>query len=194
MGNADWTFYPKLLLTKGTIDVFFLSFLWHKILVLIFNMFIYVNVGHSKFVKMHGDGSDFYRSALVFYTRHRVNITIYLSNCLHTHMLTLMPLQLINKLWTTVALFHCCNLIWGLTNNNYSLYLITYFKVFDCQWQCQNMFVLYFHSLAIFSWTVQQINRDIFLLLKTTQIWVITICVVLDQCTVIFQKEGVNYK
>jgi hypothetical protein len=34
--------------------------LLHKIIVLIFNMFIYVKVGHSK---------------LVFYFRHRVNIT-----------------------------------------------------------------------------------------------------------------------
>ena len=35
-------------------------------------------------VEMHGDASDFYRSALVFYTRHRVNITIYRTVYLHT--------------------------------------------------------------------------------------------------------------
>ena len=34
-----------------------------KILVLLFNMFIYVKVSHSKFIEMHGDTSDFYRSA-----------------------------------------------------------------------------------------------------------------------------------
>ena len=39
------------------------SFLWHKILVLIFNMFIYVKVVHSKFVEMREDASDLYRSA-----------------------------------------------------------------------------------------------------------------------------------
>ena len=38
----------------------------HKILALVFNMFIYAKVGHSKFVEMHGDASDFYRSTLVF--------------------------------------------------------------------------------------------------------------------------------
>jgi hypothetical protein len=39
-------------------------------------MFIYAKVGHSKFVEMHRDASDFYRSALVFYTRHWVDIKI----------------------------------------------------------------------------------------------------------------------
>jgi hypothetical protein len=38
------------------------SFLWHKILVLIFNMLIHAKVGHSKSVEMHEDASDIYRS------------------------------------------------------------------------------------------------------------------------------------
>ena len=42
-------------------------------------MFKYAKVGHSKFVEMHGDASEFYLSALVFYARHRVNDV---SNCL----------------------------------------------------------------------------------------------------------------
>jgi hypothetical protein len=37
----------------------YVSFLWHKILVLIINMFIYVKVGHSIFVGMQEDTSDF---------------------------------------------------------------------------------------------------------------------------------------
>jgi hypothetical protein len=37
----------------------------HKILALVFNMFIYAKVGHSKFIEMHRDASDFYRSTLV---------------------------------------------------------------------------------------------------------------------------------
>jgi hypothetical protein len=42
---------------------------------------------------------------------------------------------------------------------------------------------------------IKQIDRDIALLLKITQIRVITICVVLDHNTVIFQKEkGVHIK
>jgi hypothetical protein len=29
-------------------------------------------------------------------------------------------------LWTTVAFLCCCNLIWGLANNNYSLYILQF--------------------------------------------------------------------
>jgi hypothetical protein len=50
------------------------------------NMFTFASVGHSKFVKMHGDASHFYPSTLIFYTRHRVNITIYRTVYLHTYM------------------------------------------------------------------------------------------------------------
>ena len=39
---------------------------------------------------------------------------------------TLIPLQLEHRLWTIVVLFHCCTLIWGLTNNNYNLYLLQF--------------------------------------------------------------------
>ena len=57
--------------------------------------------------------------------------------------------------------------------------------------------MLYFHSQAIYSWTIEQIDRDIVLLLKITQILVITICVVFDHSTVIFisiGKGGGTYK
>jgi hypothetical protein len=37
-----------------------------------------------------------------------------------------MHIQLKNRLWTTVAFLHCCNLIWGLANNNYSLYFLLF--------------------------------------------------------------------
>ena len=129
---------------------------------------------------MHVDASDIYPSALVFYTRHWVNITIYQSVYLHTDMCLQMltHIQLKNKVWTTVALLS---------------------SVFDYQWQFT--FMLYFHSLLyctpIYSWTIEQIERYIVLLLKITQIWVITICVVLDHNTVIFQEEkagGGTYK
>ena len=49
-----------------------------------FNMFTFASVGHSKFAKMHGDVSHFYPSTLIFYTRQRVNITIYRTVYLHT--------------------------------------------------------------------------------------------------------------
>jgi hypothetical protein len=49
-------------------------------------MFIYTNIGNSKFVEMYGDASDIYPPALVFNTRHQVNITIYQTVYLHPDM------------------------------------------------------------------------------------------------------------
>jgi hypothetical protein len=57
--------------------IYFFSFLCHKIIVLISNMFIYAKIGNSKFVEMHGNASD---------TWHRVNITIYRTVYLRTDM------------------------------------------------------------------------------------------------------------
>jgi hypothetical protein len=59
------------------------------------------------------------------------------------------------------------------------------------------MFVLFFHTVLLY--IVGQLSKltDIVLLLKITQILLITICVVLDDNTVIFQKEkgeGGTYK
>jgi hypothetical protein len=75
---------------------------------------------------MHVDVSVIYPSALVFYTRHQVNITIYRTVYLHTDMClqTLTHIQLKNKL--NYTLLCCCNLIWGLANNNYSLYILQF--------------------------------------------------------------------
>jgi hypothetical protein len=93
---------------------------------------------------------------------------------------TLIPLQLKNRLWTTVVLFHCCTLIWGLTNNNYSLYLLQFMTVSVNIRSCY----ICIPWLSIYSWTVEQIGIDIFLLLKAT------FCVVLIQSIVIFKKKG----
>ena len=49
-------------------------------------MFIYMNIGNPKFVEMHGDASDIYPPALIFYTRHRVITTIYRTVYLHPDM------------------------------------------------------------------------------------------------------------
>ena len=83
MGNVEQTFCPGLLSTKQPFDLLSFHF---RYIALIFNMFIYMyaDVGHSKFVEMHRDASEFYLSALVFYTRQRVNITIYQTVYLHT--------------------------------------------------------------------------------------------------------------
>jgi len=55
-------------------------------------MFIFAKIGHSKFVGMHGDYSDFYPSTLGFYTQHRVNIIlwsidlfIYIQTCVNVN-------------------------------------------------------------------------------------------------------------
>ena len=137
---------------------------------------------------MHIDASDIYPSALVFYTRHRV---IYIQTCVY------MYIQLRNKLWTTIGFLRCCNLIWDQANNNSCLYFLQFLTISDHRWQFT--FVLYekknenslLYCTPIYSWTIEQIDTDIVLLLKVTQIWVITICVVLDHNTVIFQKEKV---
>jgi hypothetical protein len=47
-------------------------------------MFIYAKIGNSKFVEMHGMLLDIHPAALIFYTRHRVNITISPTVYLHT--------------------------------------------------------------------------------------------------------------
>ena len=70
-------------------------------------MFIYAKVGHSKFVEMHGDASDFYRSALVFYTQHQVNITIYRTFYLHTDMCVVKW----NEHFTETLFFHYVNVV-----------------------------------------------------------------------------------
>jgi len=56
-----------------------------------FNMFIFVKIGHSKFVGMHRDALDFYPSTLGFYTRHRVNIMI--DRCLFIHCRQRAPVE-----------------------------------------------------------------------------------------------------
>ena len=47
---------------------------------------MYAKIGNSKFVEMHGTLPDIYPSALVFYTRHRVNNTIFRTVYLQTLM------------------------------------------------------------------------------------------------------------
>jgi hypothetical protein len=86
------TFLSEATFNKTIFWLIIFSFLilLHKIIALIFNMFIYAKVGHSKLIEMHRNASDFYRSALVFHTWvqswHRVNITIYWTVYLHTDM------------------------------------------------------------------------------------------------------------
>ena len=143
---------------------------------------------------MHVDASDIYPSTLVFYTRYRVNITIYQTVYLHTDMClqTLTHIQLKYKFWTTVAFLRCCNLTWGLANNNYSLYFLQFLTISGNLRLCY-IFIPYCNVLLYIVGPLSKLTRDIVLLLKITLIWVITICVVLDDLdhntVIIFQKE-----
>jgi hypothetical protein len=88
-------------------ELFVRSYIQQNELLIILSHFKYVHICEdckSKFVEMHVDASDIYPSALVFYTRHRVNITIYRTVYLHTDMCLQMltHIQLKNKLWTTL--------------------------------------------------------------------------------------------
>ena len=115
-----------------------------------------------------------------------MELFIYIQTCVNVNAY---PIKKID--WTTVALVHCCNLNWGLANDNYNLYFLQFLT------DSGNLRLLYFHSEAIYSWTIEQIDRDIVLLLNITQIWVITICVVFDHTTVIFiskGKKGLGFK
>jgi hypothetical protein len=95
-------------------------------------------VANNKEVKLQLSGfSPILHNRLVMYlSLHRYNCQLYASllrrpiyrfqweleaNCLYSDrpVSTLIPLQLKYRLWTTVVLFHCCALIWGLTNDNY---------------------------------------------------------------------------
>jgi hypothetical protein len=87
------------------------------------------------------------------------------------------------QLWTTVAFLHCCNLIWGLANNNYSLY----FLQFLTDWQFT--FVLYFLSLSIVG-PFSKLTETSFFCWRSHKYELLQFCVVLDHSTVIFQKRG----
>ena len=137
-GTVPWEMLTKLFvriyIQQNKLLIYFFSFLWHKIIVLISNLFIYLCEDcNSKFVEIHVDASDIHPSTLVFYTWRRVNITIYRTVYLHTNMTlclqTLTHIQIKNKLWATVAFLHCCNMIWGLANNNYSLYFLQFLTI-----------------------------------------------------------------
>ena len=88
----------------------------------------------------------------------------------------------VKKKITTVSIFIPIVAIWlwGLRNNNLFYNLLQFLT-----------FVLYFHYLQRINIEVGPLGKlaeTYFFLLKTTQIWVITIVVVLDQSTVTFQK------
>ena len=92
-------------------------------------------------------------SCMVFYTWQQVNVTIYRTVYLHTNMCKRYCIQNKKIDWATIALFHCCNLIWGLTNNNYSLFFFSF-------WLTVSIYVCVIFSFPsyIYSWTVEQIG------------------------------------
>jgi hypothetical protein len=66
----------------------YFSFLWHKILVLIFNMFIYAKVCHSKFVGMLQIFIDLHPSliGILFLKLRSFIYTVELFTCRHHHV------------------------------------------------------------------------------------------------------------
>jgi hypothetical protein len=103
-------------------ELFVRSYIQQNELLIILSHFKYVHICEdckSKFVEMHVDASDIYPSALVFYTRHRVNITIYRTVYLHTDMC----LQTLTQLSSIVAIF-----LQFLTITSLSGHLSDFFK------------------------------------------------------------------
>ena len=73
--------------SKQTFDWLFLISVTYN-LSFIFSILLYAKVSRSKFIEMHEDASDFYRSTkvtLVIYNGHRVKIMIYSYNCFHAN-------------------------------------------------------------------------------------------------------------
>ena len=167
--------------------IYFFSFLWHKVIVLISNMFIYAKIGNSKFVEMHAIASDIYPSALVFYTRHRlilrsIELFIYIQTCVNVNAFQ------IKKIWTTVASLHCCNLIWGLANNNYSLYFLQFLMGTVAIYVCA---IFSFPSYIVILYIVgplSKLTETSFFCWRLHKYDLLQF-VVMDHSTVIFQKE-----
>ena len=156
---------PKLLLTKELLMYLF-SFLWNEILVLIFNMVIYMQRLAIQFVEMHCT-----RMHKLFIDQHPG------SNCiLFIELFTNRHVSAIKKI-TTVSLF----LLLQFDYEIWEIIIYSTTSVFDI---C-SILVSYKESIE-----VGPLGKlaEICFLLKTTQIWVITIVVVLDQSTVTFQK------
>ena len=150
--------------------MYLFSFLWSVILVFIFNMVIYI-----QFVEMHC-----MRTHISFFLCIDQNPG---NNCilfieLFTNRQSDTCLHLKNNYSICIPIVAIW--FWGL-RNNYLFYNLLQFLT------C----VLYWFPTKNLnrSWTIGigQTGRNFFLL-KTTQIWVITIVVVLDQSTVTFQK------
>ena len=113
--------WSKLLLTKQTFDLFFSQSCEMK------SEFSYIICSYLRRLVIQ-NSLKCTETLHIFFDPLPNPIGIFFINCdlfielLLTDLSTLIPLQLENRLWTTVVLFHCCTLIWGLTNNNYNLY------------------------------------------------------------------------
>jgi hypothetical protein len=120
--------WSKLLLTKQTFDLFFSQSCEMK------SEFSYIICSYLRRLVIQ-NSLKCTETLHIFFDPLPNPIGIFFINCdlfielLLTDLSTLIPLQLENRLWTTVVLFHCCTLIWGLTNNNYNLYLLQFMTV-----------------------------------------------------------------
>jgi hypothetical protein len=157
---------PKLLLTKRTFDVFILiSVKWNLSSHILY--FIYMQRLTIQFAEMHCT-----RTHIIFFLyidQHPGN------NCvLFIELFTNRHVSAIKKNNYSIFIPIVAIWLWGLRNNYLFYNLLQFLK-----------FVLYWFPTKNLdrSWTIGQTGR-FFFPLKTTQIWVITIVVVLDQSTV----------
>ena len=153
------------------------TFLWNEILVLIFNMVIYMQRLAIQFVEMH---------------------------CTRMHISFL---YILISIRVTIAFYLQTDTCLQLKKNNYSIFILYWFPIFVLYWFPTFIlywfptFILYWFPTFVLYWfPTKNLDRSwtiligigqtgrIFFLLKTTRIWIITIVVVLGQRTVTFQK------
>ena len=160
---------PKLLLTKRTFDVFnLISVKW--------NLSFHIWCGHLYSIRWNALHEGAYKFFLYIDQYPGNNCVLFIELFTNRQSDTCLQLKNNHSIFIPIVAIW----LWGL-RNNYLFYNLLQFLT------C----VLYWFPTKNLdrSWTIGigQTGR-IFFLLKTTQIWVITIVVVLDQSTVTFQK------
>ena len=154
--------------------MYLFSFLWNEILVLIFNMVIYMQRLAIQFVEMHCTRT--HKSFFFYIDQHLGN------NCvLFIELFTNRHLSAIKKNDQSVFLFQLLQFDYEDLRNNYLFYNLLPFLTFV-------LFITYILYKVHLYLEVEPLAETYCFLLKTMQIWVITFVVVLDQYTVTFQK------
>ena len=133
-GTVLWEMLTKLFVRsyfqQNELLIYFFTFLWHKIIAHEYQICSYIHrLAIQNSLKCTGTFQIFIHPHwyLILDTElmlRSIELFIYIQTYMCLQKLT--HIQLKNRLWTTVAFLHCCNLIWGLANNNYSLYFFSF--------------------------------------------------------------------